>query len=140
MRDGCNFRSRIVGRSATIKADYRNYRCPISDVCLLLTLPLHRSPIKRRHGAPSLVCFVPGYKHVNGTTINHFRVLGPARQMDCLPPLATGSTGDFLVFLLLVSSSKLFVVAFCNIIPLSSLQFRRLMFVFDKREDRSSLT
>lgn len=39
MRDECNFRSRRAGRSATIKTDYRNYRCPISDVCLCSHYP-----------------------------------------------------------------------------------------------------
>ena len=136
MRDGCNFRSRRVGRSVAIKADYRNYRCPISDVCLLLTLPL-TSYADQKSPWRALACLIcPGYKHVNGTTINHFSVLGPARQMDCPPPRGR-KHGKCVIFLWLVSngskaSSKLFVVALCKIIPLFSL---RTYFAFTTMQD-----
>ena len=51
-------------------------------------------PIKRRRGAPSPVCFVLGYKHVNGATINHFWALGPSAA-NGLPPLKARGVSRF---------------------------------------------
>lgn len=78
MRDGCNFRSRRAGRSATINADYRNYRCPISDVCLCsryVTSYVRRSKVAVAD-PPRLFCIGYGGGGCNNKLwINHFRIL-----------------------------------------------------------------